>query len=84
VCQFTRPCDGVSGAMYKFDKSDSWTFRFVPPCQECPIACIFQYETDEAGLLLTLLRATAKYRLTTQPAFAPAGRFRGKGGTGGC
>jgi RHS repeat-associated protein len=52
-CRFTGTCGGgPSGEIYKFDKSDPFIYRFIPPCKECPIACVFMWETS-VGKLLT-------------------------------
>lgn len=83
VCRFTGTCGGgPSGKMYTFEKSDPFIYRFVPPCKECPVACVFTWETTVGGVTSGPL-CYGKVPVDNSKGFKPGGGgFGGKGATG--
>ncbi|MBV8520263.1 MAG: RHS repeat protein [Acidobacteria bacterium] len=89
VCQFSGHCGGgPSGQVYDVPENDPFTYRFIPPCKECPIACIYTWETSIGGLTAGPL-CYGQVPVNNHGGFpgggfsAGGGSFRGKGATGG-
>src|SRR5436190_5217772 len=84
-CRFTGTCGGgPSDQIYTFEKKDPFIYRFNPPCKECPLACIFEWETTEGMLLTNPPLCYGQVPVNNRGGFTPGGgRFRGRGASGG-